>query len=243
MISAETEAKLRQLLNERSSYKPRPEVLEQVADKEVWGFVGATCMGKTTIMRELARRSSDYGEFIVFTTREPRANDNASRYAYYEHTDASLAELIKRIETKDVLQYDINPFSLLVYGSDVDGYRHRYNLGDIFASSIDGFRQLGFGTVRVISIVTNPATWLTRFNERFPLGHPGRDARKLEAASSLRWSLSQIDAPDHYWLINNRDASTVADDLLAMLATSPKPNPEALQLAQACLKQIEELTK
>jgi hypothetical protein len=241
MISSQTEEKLRRLLGERSFYKPRPEVLEQIANKEVWAFVGATCMGKTTIMRELAKRSSDYGEFIVFTTREPRADDNASRYAYYEHTDASLAALIERLETKDVLQYDINPFSLLVYGSDVDGYRHRYNLGDIFASSIDGFRRLGFGTVKVISLVTEPATWLRRFDERFPLGHPGRNARKLEAASSLRWSLGQSSAPDHYWLINNDSVSTVADKLLAMLATAPNSNQEAMQLAQACLEQIEGL--
>ena len=241
MISAETEGRLRRLLNEQPSYKPGPDILAQILSKDVSCFVGASCMGKTTIMEKLLELDPTYGEFIVFTSREPRAEDNKTRYSYYEHSDEGLAELLDRIEHKRVLQYNINPYSLLVYGSEAAGYPYQHNIGDIFASSIDGFRQLGFRTVRVVSVITDFHDWQQRFNLRFPPGDPRRNARLLEASSSLRWSLAQTDSPDHYWLINNHTPDDVAQDLLNRLALPPAPDPRAVAMAQDCLRGIEEL--
>jgi guanylate kinase len=230
-------------MNEQPSYKPRPEIVSQVAHKDVWCFVGASCMGKTTIMQKLLRLDSAYGEFIVFTSREPRPEDNKTRYTYYEHSDKGLAELLDRIEHKSVLQYNINPFSLLVYGSEASGYPYQHNIGDILASSIDGFRQLGFQNVHVVSIVTNFQDWLHRFNQRFPPGDSRREARRLEASSSLRWSLAQTNAPDHYWLVNDHAPHVVTQELLASLAMPPAPSPLAIALAQDCLRGIEEMVE
>ena len=241
MISAETEERLRRLLNEQPSYRPDPDSTAQIVSKDVWCFVGASCMGKTTIMQELLKLDSLCGEFVVFTSREPRPEDNTTRYSYYEHSDEGLAELLDRIERKRVLQYNINPYSLLIYGSEASGYLYRYNIGDIFASSIDGFRQLGFKSVRVVSVITNFHDWQHRFNLRFPPGDSRRKARLLEASSSLRWSLSQADSPDHYWLTNDHTPDAVAHDLLNTLALSPTPDPTAVALAQDCLRGIEEL--
>lgn len=241
MISTETEERLRRLLNEQPSYKPSPDILAQIAHKDVWCFVGASCMGKTTIMHALLNLNPGYGEFVVFTSREPRAEDNKARYTYYEHTDQGLAELLDKIEQKRVVQYNINPFSLLVYGSEASGYSHEHNIGDIFASSIDGFRQLGFGSVHVISVVTSYATWLQRFNERFPVGDPRREARRLEAASSLRWSLSQVDVPDHYWILNDTTPNEVAQQLVVATGAKPQTDPTILAVAEECLRQIEGL--
>ncbi len=237
MISEETAARLRTLLADQLTYRPRADILTQIADKRVICFVGATGMGKTTIMHQLAREDSQFGEFSVFTSREPRPEDNRARYTYYQHTDESLAGLLNRIEKGEVLQYNINPFSLLVYGSEVDGYPYAHNLGDVFASSIDGFRQLGFGEVQVFSVVTDPDSWLQRFNARFPSGNPQREARRLEAISSLEWSLAQTNA-DHAWVIN-RDGHI--GEATKAITGRHQAKTEAVELAQACLTAIREL--
>lgn len=241
MISEETAARLRRLLAEQPTYRPTDEVLAQIADKHVICFVGATGMGKTTIMQGLVGQSGDYGEFIVFTSREPRPEDNKARYTYYEHSNAGLAELLARIEARQVVQYNINPFSLLVYGSEATGYKYTQNIGDVFASSIDGFRQLGFGSVQVFSVVTEPESWLKRFDERFPLGDARRDARRLEAIHSLEWSLAQT-SDGHAWIIN-RDGTpdeTVAAATRAIHGHSNEQST-ARELAEACLELIKGL--
>ncbi len=242
MISEETEERLRQLLAEQPTYKPAPKVLQQVADAHVICFVGATCMGKTTVMQQLITQDSRFGEFIVFTSREPRPGDNKERYTYYGHSDAGLAPLLERIENHEVLQYNINPFSLLIYGSEGDGYPYDYNVGDVFASSIDGFRQLGYGSVQVLSIATVPEHWLERFDARFPLGDKGRDARRLEAIHSLEWSLAQTN-PDHAWVINRDheldNAVSMAKRAIDGRATH---QAEARELAEACLRTIKGLS-
>jgi hypothetical protein len=131
-----------------------------------------------------------------------------------------------------------------MYGSEIGDYPHTYNLGDIFSSSIDGFRQLGFGHLRIFSVVTNPDAWLARIEERFPVGHPNRLARLQEAADSLNWSLAQ-DSPDHAWVINPPEHIEVAVTAVDSIIRGEKPTrqDEARGLAEACLIKVQELLK
>lgn len=206
-------------------------------------FVGASCMGKTTIIEAVQALDPMFGITHNITSRPPRAGDG-DRYDYYAHTDEGLAPLLHQIETGQLFQYNINPFSLIVYGSTIDGYPHRYNMGDIFASSIDGFRGLGFGKLYVLSVVAKPDIWLRRLNERFPAGHPDRPARIQEAAASLGWSLAQTN-PDHRWVINEGEARTAATDVISFVR-GEKPlgsdQARARYLAVRCLRTVEALT-
>lgn len=241
MISHETEELLWRLLAEQPSYKPIATIRKQIADVEVICFVGASCMGKTTLMQQLVAKDSAYGEFVVFTSRQPRPEDNQARYTYYAHDDEGLHPLLERIKRREVLQYNINPFNLHVYGSEVTGYTHRYNIGDIFSSSIDGFRQIGFKKVTVISVITTPAAWRRRFDERFPVGNPHRQARLLEAASSIKWSLTQTRA-EHAWVINrDGESATALDDVQNILVGKSVQDDTARQLATDCLSLVEGL--
>lgn len=198
-------------------------------------------MGKTTLMDALvALDASRYGKTRNFTTRPPREDDDPKRYYYYEHTDEGLRPVLERIARHENLQHNINPYTLIMYGSEVGDYPHQHNLGDIFSSSIDGFRQLGFGKLRVFSVVTDTATWLKRIEERFPSGHPHRDARLHEARDSLQWSLAQT-SPDHVWVINPVDDVQVAATSVDSVIRGEKPQQqmEARSLAEACLERVE----
>ena len=244
-LSADTEALLRRLLAEQPTYKPVSAVLEKLQHISFVCFVGATCMGKTTLMDALvALDSSRYGKTRNFTTRPPRADDDPKRYYYFEHTDAGLAPVLKRIAQHENLQHNINPYTLTMYGSEISDYPHAYNLGDIFSSSIDGFRQLGFGKLRIFSVVTSPDAWLARIEERFPQRHPNRQARLQEAADSLNWSLAQ-DSPDHAWVINPPEHIETAITSVDSVIRGEKPihQDEARRLAEACLIKVQELLK
>lgn len=238
MISEETEERLRRLLAAQPTYEPKQSVLAAIAQRTVVCFVGATGMGKSTIMQRLADEDSRYGQRHNFTSREPRDSDSLGSYTYYPHTDAGLAKLLDRIEHNEVLQYNINPYSLLLYGSEGDGYPFEINMGDMVPNTVDGFRNLGFKSVQVLSVVTEPGSWLERFDARFPLGDKGRDARRLEAIHNLEWSLAQTN-PDHAWVINRDDeldtAVSMAKRALDGRATH---QAEARGMAEACLTTI-----
>ncbi|QQS18071.1 hypothetical protein IPL68_05510 [Candidatus Saccharibacteria bacterium] len=242
-ISARTQERLQELLAAQPTYKPTNVVLEQLRFIRMLCFVGATCMGKTTLMDALvALDPTRYGKTRNFTSRPPRADDDPKRYYYYEHSDAGLAPILRKIAQHENLQYNINPYTLIMYGSEIDDYPYAYNLGDIFSSSIDGFRQLGFGELRVFSVVTTPEVWLHRLEERFPPGHQHRQARLNEAADSLSWSLAQTN-PDHSWVINPLDDIRVAATSVdcAIRGEKPSNQAEARHLAEACLAKAKEL--
>jgi guanylate kinase len=243
MISPETEAKLRRLLAEQPTYKPTDEILAKLRQIDFTCFVGATCMGKTTLMDALVVLDpTRYGKTRNFTTRPARPDDDPRRYYYYDHSDAGLQPIFDKIDQLENLQHNINPYTLIMYGSEVEDYPHRHNLGDIFSSSIDGFRQLCFGTLRVFSVVTDVEAWTRRIDERFPPSHPNRQARLQEALDSLTWSLAQT-APDHSWVINPPDDIQVAATSVdcAIRGEKPTDQAEARHLAEQCLIRAKEL--
>ena len=236
MISRETEAILKRLLAGQPTYRPLPEIVEKISGTTFLCFVGATCMGKTTLMDTLAALDEQYGKTRNFTSRPPRADDDPKRYYYYEHSDAGLRPLLDRIERRENLQHNINPFSLYVYGTEAEDYAFLYNMSDIFASSIDGFRQLGYGKLLVFTVITDPDTWELRFERRFPLTNPERTARLKEAVASLEWSLAQS-APDHLFIIDPAGQIEVAAASVqkAVRGEILSDQAEARTLAEACL--------
>lgn len=241
MISSDTEKLLRRLLTEQPVYKPDQSTLNKIHKITMLCFVGATSMGKTTIMQILEQQNADFGITKNFTSRQPRTEDDPKRYTYFEHSDTGLKPILSRIASRELLQYNIHPYSLHVYGSEVEGYSHKFNMGDIFYSSIDGFRQLGFQKLYVFSVITEPEAWRARFEQRFPAGHAHRQARLAEAISSIKWSLAQ-NADDHIWIVNrDGDADKAARSVLNLINGIRPSQDEARQLAEECLEKIREL--
>ena len=241
MISEQTEQLLRSLLAAQPTYRPIQAVIDKIQHTNVICFVGASCMGKTTLMDALVQLDPRFGKTHNFTTRPPRQDDDVERYYYFEHSDDGLRPIFERIERHELLQYNINPHTLHVYGSEASGYPHAYNLGDIFSSSIDGFRQLGFGSMRVFTIVTEPTAWQARVDSRFPVGSERREARIKEAITSLEWSLFQTN-PDHHFIVDHNNAvQAAAEQVIAIIDGATFPEDEARRTAESCLVAAKEL--
>lgn len=237
MLSKQTEQYIDGLLTTQTTYRPNPTVLNQVKRVTLVCFVGAASMGKTTIMDALvALEPSRFGKTKSFTTRPPRADDDTRRYYYFDHTEEGLAPVFKQIQDRELLQYNIDPFSRYIYGSEITGYNHPYNLADIWSTSIEGFRQLGFGKLYICSVITEPDKWLARFNERFAPDNPLRQARLKEAVASLEWSLAQTNC-DHCFIINRTSKAAAADMTHHFIAGDVVKQPEAREIAQRCLEQ------
>ena len=235
MISEATQQLLQKLHQVQNTYKPAPAITAQLSAKSLIMVVGASCVGKNTLMTTLAGADNQFGVAGNFTSRPQRADDDPAVYTYYEHTDEGLQPILERIAKREVLQYAINPHSLFVYGSEPRDYPHLFNLKDVFSSAVDGFRQLGFKQTLTVSVVTQPAVWQQRFDARFPVGHPDRVARRDEAIDSLSWSLGQTD--EHFWVENvDGQPELAANEIKTIALGQSQGQPAARNLAEACLK-------
>lgn len=235
-LSSTTLAELDRLYQAQNTYQPGEPIAAQLAAKTLLAFVGPTCAGKNTVMEATAKADKRFKLVGTFTSREPRPDDQ--NYTYYQNTDEGLRPILADITGRRVVQYAVNPHAHLLYGSNLGDYAGDFCMADVFSSAVDQFRQLGFGRTLVVSVATDPAAWLQRFNARFPIGHPQRVSRRSEAIESLEWSLSQT-AADHHWIVNvDNQPEVVVQAVIALAAGTGAGNPAARGLAEATLQTV-----
>ncbi len=237
-LSNETKRRIADLANKQDNYQPNQETKNQLSDKTLIMIVGATCMGKSTLMNEVEHRSHGVKIVGTTTTRPRRPDDHPARYTYFEHTDSGLEPLLNSIEQGGVVQYVVNPHSGFIYASHVEDYKSNVNIGDYFASVIDDFKQYGFDEIMPITIVSNPDDWERRLAERFSRRHPDRQARLEEAIESLDWSLHQ---EDMQFAVNiDGDPVTGAETILSIIQGGNGAS-NGRELAEACLERARSL--
>jgi len=235
MLSNQTIQKLNQLHLAQDAYKPNPDITDQLTAKTIVMIVGATYEGKNRVMETTTQLNERFSIAGTRTSREPRQDDDRSRYVYYQNSDEGLSAVLGNIERRSMVQYAVNPYSQLIYGTAIDDYPGEYNLKDVFSSAINNFRHLGFKKAIAITIITDPTVWLARFEERFPRGHPQRQARRDEAVESFTWSLSQTH--DHYWVQNiEGDPAVAAKTLIDIALGTSHGQPDTRQLATASVE-------
>lgn len=238
MLSDDTRQHIDELLARQDAYRPSGGCRAILAGKTLIMLVGPTGAGKSTVMRELTRLAPDISIVGTITTRPPRPDDQLDRYTFYEHTDEGLKPLFDDIAAGRLVQYVVNPYSHQLYGSAPEDYPATVNVGDYFSSVVDEFHSYGFGHILAVTIVTSPDCWLARFNERFPEGHPQRDARRAEAIESLHWSLGPHKTA-HYFVVNHEGApEAAAIDIRRILEGRPPNQSSACQMAEQCLAAI-----
>lgn len=234
MLSDRTIQKIDRLYKTQDQYEPNLDIADKLAAKTVVMIVGATCEGKNVLMNAAAKLDDRFGVTGTRTSREPREGDE-HRYTYYENTDEGLQEVLSSIDSREMVQYAINPYSRFIYASAIDDYPSEYNLADIFSSAIENFRKLGFKQSVAITVISEPDVWLKRFEERFPYGHPQRQARCDEAIESFTWSLSQT--KDHFWVENvDGNPELAAREIIAISLGESDGQPSTKQLATESLK-------
>jgi len=237
--SPDTLALLQRLYESQSTYQPDEAIAAQLAHKHVLLFVGPTCAGKNTVMETVAKTNGSFTTVGRFTSREPRPDDKG--YTYYDNTDAGLAPILRAISERHVVQYAVHPYAHTLYGSNLEDYPGKYNMADVFSGAVAQFKQLGFQQTMVLSIATDPTAWRKRFDERFPIGHPQRQARRNEAIESLTWSLTQH-ANDRHWIENVDGKPEIAAQRVIAITAGVSSNEERLRtLATANLRAIQEV--
>lgn len=209
MISDTTRQKLLELYKTQDAYRASSDIAEQLADKTLVMFIGASGQGKNTIMEAVTKLNGQFQTAGNHTTRAPRDSDDPSLYTYHEYSDTGFAPIFSMIDRHELVQYVVNLHSYLMYFRTPDNFASNFPMTDTLSNVVDSHRKLGFKRAIAITIVSQPQQWLQRFNERFPVGHPDRKARRDEAIESLKWSLAQT-GPDHYWAENVQDKPELA---------------------------------
>jgi guanylate kinase len=234
MLSDQTIQKLNQLHQEQDSYEPSLDIADKLASKAIVMLVGATGQGKNRIMETVASLDERFKVTGNRTSRAPREDDDHSRYTYFQNTDEGLASVFQSIDQHQMVQYAVNPYSQYIYGSTIDDYPGEYNLKDVFSSAIKEFRRLGFRQATAITVISDPQVWLQRFEERYPKGHPERQARRDENIESFGWSLAQDH--DHFWVKNiDGDPEVAAREVIAIALGQSQGDPSVRELAHASL--------
>jgi len=235
MLSDQTTQKLSRLFKTQEDYRPNPDITAKLSTKSIVMLVGATCEGKNLLMDTAAQLDERFHIAGTRTSREPREGDSHGRYTYYQNSDEGLRSVLESIDHHEMVQYAINPYAQLLYGSAIEDYPSEYSLADVFSSAVNNFQKLGFSRAVAITIISDPAVWLERFNERFPRGHAQRQARRDEAIESFTWSLSQD--KDHFWVENvNGQPELGAQQIIDIALGKSAGQPDARAMATASLE-------
>jgi hypothetical protein len=234
MLSQEMIEYLDRLYQDQHTYLPSKTIAAQLASKQILLFVGPTCIGKNTIMEAVAASDNRFSVAGTFTSREPRPDDKD--YTYYENSDGGLRALLTDIAERRVVQYAVNPHAHTLYGSRIEDYPGECNMADVFSSAVSQFLHLGFRQAIVLSLVAEPTAWLSRFEQRFPVGHPQRKARRDEAIESITWSLRRPPG-SHCWLVNTYgQQQATAQKVITRAEHGPEAVGDGYTLAHAMLQ-------
>lgn len=177
-------------------------------------LVGPSGVGKSTLMNQIVRRSSEFGRITGFTTRPPRPDDEIGMYRYYTKDQVQ-----QKVAAGSLVQHAEFPTTGHIYGTEAHDYPARYNLKDTLANAVDEFRRLPFAATVTIGLTAPAEQWRAWFINRYP--DPSDEALKRldEARLSINWCLSDSRT---YWLCNSVDnLAQTATKLIEIATTQP----------------------
>jgi hypothetical protein len=167
---------------QQERYRGSQEIRDAISQTALIAFVGGTAVGKNFMMERTKLPVTG-----TETTREPRPDDDPSRYTY-----TPLPDLLDAIENCQVVQYGVSmPHN--IYASRVTDYElGAPNVADIWHDAVRPLGNKGFKQVRSVSILTPKAQWISQLGVRFEGMNVGQAGARLdEARQSIRWSVAQ----------------------------------------------------
>lgn len=189
MLSPEVEKRLLAAQKAEKTYRPNDEICAKLREKTLVMLVGPAAIGKSFLMNHLVEIDEDFGRVPVFTTRDPRPDDEPGMFRCVPHDDEHVGALLDKIEAREVVQYAVHPTSGRIYGSMLDDFSHEFNLLATLSDVVDHLSQQPFKNTVVIGLAAKPEIWQKRFNERYPTQTGEREKRLKEAVKSLNWLL------------------------------------------------------
>lgn len=190
MLVMDKQAVISRLKALQVTYRPNPDVLEQLAHINLLAVVGPSGAGKSTITKK-----SGLPYVVGDTTRAPREGEIHGRDYNFR---IDLTALLEEVQRGEFVQFLIQRETEM-YGTKASSYpQSGACVMSILSSAMPRFKQLGFGSITPIYIVPpNNSEWMRRI-----AAHRDRDleSRLLEAKESLVAALAD---PQYVFILND----------------------------------------
>lgn len=209
-------------------YQPLPEVSTRISNVELLMIIGATGVGKTSIIKRIGV------PFVITDTTRPIRPDEIDGADYYFRTDYE--QLVGEIKARKFVQ--VNIFSTGdFYGTRASAYPEvGFAVYAIVADRIAEFRQMGFNET-ISAFITPPSflEWMSRI-DRHNSERDQLSKRLDEAKRSFNFALN--DQQTHFILNDELDAAVRQTELLLNGAPDSVMEAKARQAAQAIYQEL-----
>jgi len=199
-LSPNTLARLKRAENQAASYQPNETVAKSIKDKSLVMLVAPTATGKSFLINEIVKQDTDFRVMPIFTTRDPRPDDDPRYFRILPHAETPLSQLLDDIDAKQVVQYAVHPTTKRIYGTTIEDYPGRFNLLATLSHAVAPLQKLPFASTHILGLVAEPTTWKQWFLTRYPQASDERTKRVKEAVSSLEWLIAHD--RDIHWVVN-----------------------------------------
>ncbi len=164
---------------QHAKYKPSDETKQKLSRISIGMLVGPTAVGKSFLINKLTELDGRFSGMGTITTREQRKSD-PDNYSFI-----SPDEFAARIESGDLVQYEIHPTTGDFYGSDYDSFNSGWVIAPVLAKGLKPFKEAGFKLATPIGIVSPAKEW----SERLAVHADGEDLKKRlhEALLAIEW--------------------------------------------------------
>lgn len=225
---------LEQAKRMQTEYMPNAQITSHLLGKNILMFVAPAATGKTFIMNQVAALDPRFTRVPVFTTREPRPDDDTGMFRILPHDEEHIESILSRIEAGDIVQYVVHPSGRL-YGSELQDYLGEYNMLATLSDVVPQLSGLPFKQALAVGVVTDEATWESWLSARFPEGNPQRQQRIREAIHCLEWLLAQ-DPSTLIWVNNIAGQGEQTAKYIIDTAIQHKKGNDYSYLADAMLR-------
>ena len=230
---------LEQIKQLQAQYAPSSSISTQLQDKSLVMFVAPAATGKTFLMNSVATIDSSFARVPVFTTREPREDDDPGMFRTLPHDEQHLESILAKIRAGELVQYVMHPSGRL-YGTEPQDYPGDHNMLATLSDVVGQLSQLPFKQTLAVVVVTDIDIWESWLDARFPKGSSQRQQRLLEAIHSLEWTLAR-DPSSLIWANNIPGNAEQTAKYIVDVVLGHKAGNDFSYLAEAMLQRAKEL--
>lgn len=237
MLSPAVRQRLEAARQLQAHYRPNDEVCALLADKTLVMCVGPTAIGKSFIMNKAVELDDEFQRVSVFTTREPREDDEPGMFQPLMHDDENVWALLDQMERGELVNFAIHPNTGRIYGTTPEDYSAKYNLLATLSGAVAQLQALPFASTHLIGLGSHD--WRQWMLERYPEDSSERQKRLREAISSLEWLLK---TPGVTWLENPAgQGKQTAQQLINIVKYNEAGDTSAREIAERMLMTAKEM--
>lgn len=222
-------------------YEALEEVLREIGEVAVYGFVGPYNSGKDSIMSYLAVHRPDlFARIVGDTNREKRKDDIEGVTHHFRDTEAMVGDL----HNQRFVQVAPSTLPGIFYATRPEQYsKDKIGMKAIYAREMANFRRLGFKEVKWLQIVPYSDEVWRQWQGMRKLKAKDRAQRDNEAIQSYTLALTNKDT---YFVLNEEIEKAAQRVIQIAQDKRPADEPWAKQIAvrnlEAQKRRLEKIT-